>query len=95
MKTFQRITGTPKNEVTRLILGLMVFALAAGVLFPFPILAGEKGKTDGCLTSLYNYPAEVQRAYPKKPLISLHSQPSKNNNETKRIQKSTPSSPQN
>lgn len=93
MNYFRKIISSPNSETIRLILGLIVLALATAL--PATLMAGEKGKTDGCLTSLYNYPVEVQRAFSKKPLISLNSQNSKKNHETKKTQNSTPPSPQN
>lgn len=46
---------------------LLVFAIAA---LPNSLMAEEKGKIDGCLTSLYNYPASVEPKREARPLLS-------------------------
>ena len=55
---------------------IFVFLAAiAGAATPSALMAGEKEKIDGCLTSLYNYPAGVPTAsrpgHRGKPVISL------------------------
>ncbi len=45
-------------------------AILAAFLSP-PASAEPKGNIDGCLTSLYNYPAGAPKAYKGPPRLSL------------------------
>ena len=46
---------------------LVVFLIVLIPGFSAPAMGGERGKIDGCLTSLYNYPAEVSADYRSRP----------------------------
>ncbi len=69
---------------------MFVFLAAiAGAAVPPALVAGEKEKIDGCLTSLYNYPAGIPSASlpaPRgKPVISLSASLPKESRITRRI----------
>ncbi|MDA1000186.1 MAG: hypothetical protein O2807_06675 [bacterium] len=49
----------------------LIIAMGAGAL---PAAAAEKQKTDGCLTSLYNYPAEYRAEKSSEAHIFRHDQ---------------------
>ena len=53
------------------IIRFSAFLLILAALLSPPAGAGPKGKIDGCLTSLYNYPAGDPKAYKGPPRISL------------------------
>ena len=70
---------------------LFVFLAAiAGAAVPYALMAGEKEKIDGCLTSLYNYPAGVPSTSRRgKPVISLSASLPENSRKTPRISENT------
>ena len=75
---------------------IFVFLAAiAGAANPPALVAGEKENIDGCLTSLYNYPAEVpsasRPAYRGKPVISLSASLPKDSRQTPGISENTTS----
>lgn len=58
---------------------LWILALvAAGAALPPLLMAEEKEKIDGCLTTLYNYPANVNPTHEVTPPVTLRKQRSEN-----------------
>ena len=87
--------GIIKNLKMRRLYTFVILATIAGAAIPPALVAGEKENIDGCLTSLYNYPAEVpsasRPAFRGKPVISLSASLPKDSRQTSRISENTTS----
>ncbi len=87
-----------ENLKMRRIYIFVFLAAIAGAAIPPALVAGEKETVDGCLTSLYNYPAGIpsfsrpaasRPAERGKPVISLSALLPKDSRQTQGISENT------